>query len=890
MGILRSVFISIFLCVTIAIHAIDYTYLSDISTFDKEDYGAGRQNWDIDVDDDNVIYIANTNGLLRYIYGQWTLNELPSGKSLRAISFYRNTIWCGGDEIGFFNVDDKGNLTYEYLADVYGYVWNIETNGDNVFFQSSNIITVYNIRTKSLAQFTFPNGLSGLGKWQNKVWTISNDRGLGTLDFDGFNLVKPFPKGQDQEVRVLFEHNDQLYIVLFNGEVLAFDGHDFNMIRIPEQLTCFSAINYDDSNFYIGSVLKGIIPVKREGDQVYIQRKIQQEQGLLDNTVLSLAVDRDGNLWAGLDYGIAKVNKESLLKSIINRGAAYDIIIHNGTTYIATNKGLYANFNSADFLLVEGTEGQVWGLKETDAGLFACHNKGLILINNATSQIVYDKVGVMDVDQVGASNQYIFSAYTGTIWVEKIGQSFIEKRNLGLWGNPKIDYDEISNSVWARGGSADTIIHRILLDDEECIVSEISMRDVFATTQGLFFYDGNVFFEFIDGDFKKSRLTLVQGIQGAGITALEVSSENNIAIYIQNDELKMIEELADGSTVVHGKLLSELNNDILEQFECIKIHDKLLYVATERGVKVLPLNRRYNHQALKDPIISQIEITYNNSHTPQTLYYPYTNKALKLASRQFKTITLSFADKKKKEIEYRYRLLPYNEEWSDWSFSQKQIAYGDLKPRDYTFELECRYNGTIERKTTVPIIIEGIEYYYLRIGILFFILIAISLIVVQYGKNQKLRLKNKYDKKRSAEEQVQAKKEQLLQFTEVIRHKNAFLVEVRGALAQMKNSAASRWVNKIDHEINQEKKDFLFHKLFSEDHQDFTQRISSQFETLTPHDLRLISFIRINANTSEIAQFLNISTSSVDTARYRLRKKLNLEHSQNLNKFIREYQ
>ncbi|WP_289053422.1 two-component regulator propeller domain-containing protein [Carboxylicivirga marina] len=885
----RNLIVVLCLCISSVVYASDYTYVPDITTFDKKDYSAGRQNWDIEVDKDNVIYIANNEGLLRYVYGQWILDELPSGKSLRTVCHYKNKIWCGGDEIGFFNIDESGKLSYEHLSDINGNVWNIETNGDNVFFQSNNVITVYRISTKSLVQYTFPKRLSGLGKWNNKIWTINGDNGIGTLDVDGFNFVQPFPQGQEQEVRVLFEHNDKLFIVMFDGQIFAYDGSRFEKINLPEQTSCFSAVHYDENTLFIGSILEGIIPVKTRDEQLTYQRKIQNKDGLLDNTVLSLAVDNNGNLWAGLDYGIAKINKESLLKSIISKGATYDIEVNDATTYVATNKGLYTNYLSNDFTLVTGTQGQVWALNESASGIFACHNNGLIKVKNNTSQLVFDKTGVMDVAQFGNSKNYLFSAYTGTLWMQEINGEYIERQNLWLWGNPKLSYDKSNKCVWAYGGSGNIAVHYIKINDDTCAVNETSMQNVFSTGNGLFFYDGNKIFEYIDETFVESRMALTRSIVGEGISTLEVSPENNIAVFIQNEEVKMIEELADGSTIVHGKLLSEVNNDIIEQFECLKIRDKLLYIATEQGVKVLPLSLRNNSQTLKNPIISKIEITDSENNNPNLIYYPYTNQELTLASRQFKTITLSFANKKKQNIEYRYRLLPYNKEWSEWSFTQKQVAYGDLKPRQYTFELQCRYNGTIERETMLPIKIEGIGYYYLRIGILVFVFLALSLIILQYGKNKKLSLRHKYYQKISAEEQIQSKKEQLLQFTEVIRHKNSFLVEVRGALSQMKNSAAARWVNKIDDEINKEKKEFLFHKVFSEDQQDFIKRITSKYEGLTSHDVRLLSFIRINANTSEIAQFLNISTSSVDTARYRLRKKLNLEHVQNLNTFIREF-
>ena len=786
----------IFLCLFIntCVFASEYSYVPDIIAFDKKDYGAGRQNWDITVDENNVVYIANEKGLLRYVHGHWVFDQLPSGRSLRAVCYSKDKVWCGGDEIGFFEIDESGNLTYQYLSDINGNIWNIVEKDDHVFFQSNNVITIYNIKTESIVQYTFPKNLSGLCQWKGKVWTINGENGLGTLDFDGFNLVMPFPEAQGQEVREMFVHNEQIYVVLLNGKVFAYDGQSINRINLPEQLSCFSAVHYDENTFYLGSILEGIIPVKKDGDQIVFQRKIKQNDGLLDNTVLSLAVDNNGNLWAGLDYGIAKINKESLLKAIINKGATYDVIIHEDVTYVATNKGLYANNSESEFSLIPGTQGQVWDLAESFNGLYACHNNGLISLDNNKYPLVYKETGVMSFAQLGETNNYIFSAYTGTLWMQRKGDGFVEKQNLWLWGNPKLSYDKANHCIWSYGGSADTIVHRIQVFNDSVSVTQTKMSNAFPTKYGLVFYDGGMFYQYKDDGFEKIKIALIQGIAGENISAIEISTQDNIAVYIQNNELKMIEELADGSTVIHSKLLSEVNNDILSGFECLKIHDNLLYIATEQGVKILPLNLRNSRQLSNDPIIAKIDITYSGNNKPKTIYYPNTNKALNLASRKFKTITLSFASGKKQNIEYRYRLLPYTKEWTEWSYLQKQVAYGDLKPQAYTFELECRYNGTIERKTMVPIIVEGIGYYYLRLGILIVIILALALIIIQYAKNQKLRLKHKQDRKRYIEEQIQSKKEQLLQFTEIIRHKNTFLTEVAGYHVALSLYIATKYV------------------------------------------------------------------------------------------------
>jgi hypothetical protein len=55
---------------------------------------------------------------------------------------------------------------------------------------------------------------------------------------------------------------------------------------------------------------------------------------------------------------------------------------------------------------------------------------------------------------------------------------------------------------------------------------------------------------------------------------------------------------------------------------------------------------------------------------------------------------------------------------------------------------------------------------------------------------------------------------------------------------------------------------------------------------LTPNDLRLCAYLRLNLSSKEIAPLLNISVRSVEIKRYRLRKKMNLNHENGLAEYI----
>ncbi len=66
----------------------------------------------------------------------------------------------------------------------------------------------------------------------------------------------------------------------------------------------------------------------------------------------------------------------------------------------------------------------------------------------------------------------------------------------------------------------------------------------------------------------------------------------------------------------------------------------------------------------------------------------------------------------------------------------------------------------------------------------------------------------------------------------------------------------------------------------------FFRKLKEKYPSLTPNDLRLCSYLRMNFTTKEIANLTNISQRAVEIGRYRLRRKLNLSHDVNLTEFL----
>ena len=71
-----------------------------------------------------------------------------------------------------------------------------------------------------------------------------------------------------------------------------------------------------------------------------------------------------------------------------------------------------------------------------------------------------------------------------------------------------------------------------------------------------------------------------------------------------------------------------------------------------------------------------------------------------------------------------------------------------------------------------------------------------------------------------------------------------------------------------------------------QDHKDFNSTVKQKFPNVTNNELRLMTLLKMNLSSKEIASILNISPDGIKKARYRLRKKLNISSEESLSDLI----
>ena len=155
---------------------------------------------------------------------------------------------------------------------------------------------------------------------------------------------------------------------------------------------------------------------------------------------------------------------------------------------------------------------------------------------------------------------------------------------------------------------------------------------------------------------------------------------------------------------------------------------------------------------------------------------------------------------------------------------------------------------------------------------------------LQKEKNRRLNLE-----KDKINEELKLKRRELFSKVNFISQRNDYLNNIRDQLdGDLNNFQNLKNIKtKIKNITTSEKAYQEFDKMFSQVYPKFYERLN-KVAKLSQTDLRLASYIKMNHTTNEISRISGISMRSVESQRYRLSKKLNLDKGHDLNNYILE--
>jgi len=172
---------------------------------------------------------------------------------------------------------------------------------------------------------------------------------------------------------------------------------------------------------------------------------------------------------------------------------------------------------------------------------------------------------------------------------------------------------------------------------------------------------------------------------------------------------------------------------------------------------------------------------------------------------------------------------------------------------------------------------------------------VLSLIIISLLLNmQRLKRKNLTLEKDSLKHDLDFKNKELTTNVMYLLKKNEFIINISDKLKKSKYNFKPenrKVIDEIIRELELSTREVSWEEFevrFQEVHNNFYKNLNEQFPDLTPNELKLCAFLRLNMSTKEISAITYQSQKSISMARYRLRKKLGLDDHANLITFLNQ--
>ncbi|MFY0631550.1 MAG: hypothetical protein JXR05_14320 [Flavobacteriaceae bacterium] len=183
---------------------------------------------------------------------------------------------------------------------------------------------------------------------------------------------------------------------------------------------------------------------------------------------------------------------------------------------------------------------------------------------------------------------------------------------------------------------------------------------------------------------------------------------------------------------------------------------------------------------------------------------------------------------------------------------------------------------------------ENLSFILIIVGSL--LIIAIGAIIVLLLSSRKRGLKLNADVDR-LKEQILDKEKSLLLLTTKLLHNKQYFKEIKADIKGLKNvndSVIKDISYQIDLALDSDKEWGNLQNHFEAIYTGFYDTLLKKHPSLTEVELRHCMFIKLHMQTKEIARVLLIDPRSVQTARYRIKKKMNLSEDVDLRTYLLE--
>jgi hypothetical protein len=407
-----------------------------VTNYSTVDYKTEKQNWDISIGNNGLIYFAN-GPLLEAGTKTWKRYYLPNSHYIRSVyALDNNSIFIGGNsEIGIFEPGTlPGKKIYKSLmnkldSSFYSFstVWQIIPDHQSFLIRAGKALFRY--ENDTIIPLIYGQIVDYTQIINETIFVRILNEGFGFIDKGKFQL---FPFGQDfANVRIVGIEalNEKEYLIFTddNGVFIT----DKTYLRPYDSLNKKDLISSQISKviflsgkyFVIGTVKNGLFIFDRNGKLI---QHLNKKNGLQNNTILSMQADSINNLWLGLENGISYVHLNSCISHFnpeIDLGTGNVSKYFEGNLYLGTNQGLFYmkwdtvnSDNNVNSIIREvgNSTGQVYDLHSDGNVLYCGHHKGLFRVDVDKFVLLNPVEGCWQINSlICAPGYFLESTYRG---------------------------------------------------------------------------------------------------------------------------------------------------------------------------------------------------------------------------------------------------------------------------------------------------------------------------------------------------------------------------------------------------------------------------------------------------------------------------------------------
>ena len=897
-----------------------------IQSYTPQEYSAANQNWKISETSKNEILFANSEALLLFNGTSWNNYSSPNGSIVRSVKNIDDKIYIGShSDFGFFQKSNNGVLVYTSLVEKLNLIieedeefWNILLLDNWIIFQSISRLIFIDKNNNDVKYLKLKGIINNSFSIDKQIY-IALNTGLFKLVNGQSELVIDSNQLPSQIVNIFNSENGLLILTSKHGFYL--EKSPGVLIRVNSSLdslndgfSIFSAIQLQDSSYALGSVGQGLFLLDSDLKSL---KKIDKSRGLANNTVLSLYEDTKNNIWLGLDNGITVINNDSPFSIYSDSdgvlGTIYATKLFNKILYVGTNQGLFFKKYNTDepFRLIKETSGQVWSLIEIDNTLFCGHNNGTFIVSNGSVKKISNTNGSWTFRKISNdSSDVLEGSYYGLKILSKVNEQWIVKNNITGF-DISSRFFEISNNgkIIVSHGYKGVYKLSVNSDFTNIIDYELDSIALKGGNTSLAKFDNNIYYNYDKGMLKYNSLsndfskdTLLSNLSSKDLLygIIRNDFDGKLWLFSENNIHYVYKDLVSGNKKVSSIVsTNQLRRTVFENIS--KIDESNYVIGTNNGYITLDLDKykllppKVNISKIESYELNQNPISVNNEEFIQF--------ESSFNNLRFHTNVSNY--QKFQPITFEYLLEGYLPEWVSVKESPF-IEFNNLKPGDYEFRVRARvgdfYSSNVD---SISFSVESPWYfsnfmianYFLVFAIVFF-LFNRSYEKYYREKEQKIIRTNQnklelieIEKKQALmaveniklQNDIESKNRELAVSTMSMIKKNQFLSKIKSDLKKSESGDKIFSVIKmIDRNLNNKDDWKFFEEAFNNADKDFLKKVKSTHPSLTNNDLRLCAYLRLNLSSKDIAPLLNISLSSVEIKRYRLRKKMQLTHNEGL--------